>query len=278
MTEEQQEEVEEDMRIEDSRKHEILRKLYRVVYVPTPGNAIVKEVDLGIPDISQKKGIVQDAYDGLRTEGEIIERISPVVIKEKYLKGRDYTKIQQIYDSMMKTPGEVRFANKRAIDDGIKLGVKQGLFGLGEIQYENNESSKENPLCRYFKENITTIDENNIILIDRICESQMRHIENKEQISTSLSDGINYPNVVPNFSTATDNQTMNYDNSTLTEIMLNFDVPRGKISHMMGIMHLLQQKFETVNLQIRAEKGSMSEHDYQNKIKEALKQLGIDID
>ena len=46
----------------------------------------------------------------------------------------------------------------------------------------------------------------------------------------------------------------------------------------MGILNLLRQKFGSMHLAVRAQKGSISEDDYMNKIKEALKQIGVDID
>jgi hypothetical protein len=46
----------------------------------------------------------------------------------------------------------------------------------------------------------------------------------------------------------------------------------------MGIMNFLQSKFKNLKVKIDASEGSISEEDYQNKIKEALRQLGIDMD
>jgi hypothetical protein len=64
----------------------------------------------------------------------------------------------------------------------------------------------------------------------------------------------------------------------LKELELKFTVPRGKISQLMGVMHYLQSKFQSLEMQIRAKEGSMSEDEYSSKIKEALRQLGIEID
>jgi hypothetical protein len=45
-------------------------------------------------------------YERLRQEGEVLEKIAPLVIKEKYLKEKDHVKLRQIHDSMLKTPGK----------------------------------------------------------------------------------------------------------------------------------------------------------------------------
>ena len=57
---------------------------------------------------------------------------------------------------------------------------------------------------------------------------------------------------------------------------LEFVVPRGKVSQIMGVMNLLQSKYQSLRITIRATDGSMSQDDYINKIKESLRQLGID--
>jgi hypothetical protein len=268
LTQEQRRDVEEDLRGEEQRKRDSLRKLHRIILVPTQGTAITKEMDLGIPDVSERKSIIDEAYDGLKSEGEIIEKISPLVIKERYLKDRDYTKVQQIYDSMMKTPGAVRYAKRNTIEDSLIEGIKQGYFGSGEIQRSNNGEGKEMPFCRTFKEEISIIDPNSVILADRICEAQRKADKNDGLIvstPTEIGDqeGRRTLGVV--------------EVNVRQDVGLSFDVPRGKISHIMGIINLLQQKFESIHLEIKAQKGSISEDDYDSKIKEALRQMGIEI-
>jgi hypothetical protein len=94
----------------------------------------MKELDLGIPTYGERKGLDEQAYDELRREGEILEKISPLVLKEKYLRDNSFVKVHSMYDSMLKTPGERRPTGPNVIEESIKQGVKQGLFGLGEIQ------------------------------------------------------------------------------------------------------------------------------------------------
>ena len=43
----------------------------------------------------------------------------------------------------------------------------------------------------------------------------------------------------------------------------------------MGIMNLLQSKFENLEIEIMATDGSISDQDYEDKIMEAFRQLGI---
>jgi hypothetical protein len=43
----------------------------------------------------------------------------------------------------------------------------------------------------------------------------------------------------------------------------------------MGVMNYLQSKFETLDVEIKAKGGSLSEEEYSSKIREALRQLGV---
>ena len=46
----------------------------------------------------------------------------------------------------------------------------------------------------------------------------------------------------------------------------------------MGVMNLLQTKFETLQIERSARDGAISEQEYEDKIKEAFRQMGIDVD
>jgi hypothetical protein len=45
----------------------------------------------------------------------------------------------------------------------------------------------------------------------------------------------------------------------------------------MGVMNLLQSKFDNLEIELTANEGEISEQDYEDKIKEAFRQLGVDI-
>ena len=61
------------------------------------------------------------------------------------------------------------------------------------------------------------------------------------------------------------------------EIHLKFKVPKGKIANIMGVMNLLQMKFNSLELELTAKEGSISQQDFEDKIEEAFRQLGIKI-
>ena len=45
----------------------------------------------------------------------------------------------------------------------------------------------------------------------------------------------------------------------------------------MGVMNLLQMKFNSLELELTAKEGSISQQDFEDKIEEAFRQLGIKI-
>lgn len=64
----------------------------------------------------------------------------------------------------------------------------------------------------------------------------------------------------------------------MKEVSFGFDVPRHKISQVMGMMNYLESKFQSLHMTIIAKDGSLTEEDYANKIREALRQLGVDLE
>ena len=126
--------------------NDILRRYYRKVFVPTKEG--LKENDLGLPTYGETKKLDQAVYDKLRSDGEILEGIHPLAIRDGYLK-TDYVLTEQLYQSSVKTPGEARVIDQ-GWELGIRKGVEQGLFGLGELE-------DEKPVCRYFKKSPSSI-------------------------------------------------------------------------------------------------------------------------
>ena len=45
----------------------------------------------------------------------------------------------------------------------------------------------------------------------------------------------------------------------------------------MGIMNLLQSRFNRMEVTLSVEDGQLSEQDYEDKIKEAFRQMGVEI-
>jgi hypothetical protein len=269
LSDEQKKDVRNSVRREDDNLRDALRRLYRLVYVPSKDG--LTEVDIGIPTFGERKGIDEEVYEKLKIEQEVIERLSPLVIREKYLGNKEYVKTLQIYESMLRTPGERRTIGKEVLEEGFKQGVIQGMFGLGELEEE------EKPICRFFKEDprIISFEENEILVKDSLCSSQ-REAQTSPGISpipSAAPEGL-----VPTHTfipTTSASETAPAPN-VRSSVGLSFTVPIGKVAQIMGLMNYLQSKFKNLKLKINAEGGTISEDDYSNKVKEALRLLEIE--
>ena len=62
------------------------------------------------------------------------------------------------------------------------------------------------------------------------------------------------------------------------KVHLKFKVPKGKVAGLMGVMNYLQSKFRRLEVEIVAEDGKMTDQEYEDKIKEAFRQLGVEVE
>lgn len=269
LTPEQNREIKDNLKRLEGDLAEGLRRLYRQIYLPARSG--VKENDLGVPTSGYSGYIDHEVYERLRADGEILEKIAPLVIREKFLKDRDWVSTSQLYQSSLKTPGEARATSQNAWDTGIAEGVRSGLFGLGEIK-------EEKPVCRYFRtECSVAFTDNEILIKAEICQDQL--VAQKGQAGLA-SDGtpsgkvneVGAATVVPTAPaipppTAGQHQQLNF----------NFTVPKGKVASLMGVLNYLQSKYERMDLSLHLEKGQMTDQEYEDKVKEAFRQMGIDL-
>jgi hypothetical protein len=259
LTEEQRRDISNRVRRDNSEINDILKRCYRLVYVPAKDG--YKKVDLGVPTFGEEKRLDDYVYDRLREEEEILERLSPLVLKNRYLEEREYAKTRAIYDSMLRTPGEIRLASRKALEDCIVQGVRQGLFGLGEM--EDTGSIK----CNYFKEDAQiSFDDYEVILRSDLCLSTGTKGEQEPVGVGETATGSVEPE--PREESPRPEKQMN-------SVNFEFEIPKGKVSQILQMMNFLQNKFERVKISVSASEGSISKEDYENKIKETLRQIGV---
>lgn len=264
LSEEQRKEIKKELlKIEDGLK-ESMRRLYRTIAIPD--KAGVKTEDLGIPTFGEEKAIDHEVYEKLRSNGEILEKIAPLVIKEKYLTGRDYLPTKQLYQSSLRTAGEARPGSRSVLEQGILKGVQDGLFGIGVLEGDK-------PVCYYFKENATVAFTNNEILIcDRISIEQKKKDE-KPDIKASPKEQAHH------IDEGIKEGLKEYSGEGFREnLLFRFIVPTGKVADIMRVVSYLQGKFKTIEIELIAADGKISNQDIEDKVKEAFRQLGIEID
>lgn len=264
LSDDQKKEVKKELKKADEGLKDAMRRLYRIVIIP--GKEGLFDMDMGIPTYGEDKSIDVEVYEKLRSNGQILEKIAPLVLREKYLSNKEYVFTEQLYQSLFRTPGETRI-DKKVLELGINEGVRMGLFGLGEME-------NDKPICRYFKELPTLAFSGNEVMINEaLCREQWKKEELSEQYIT--------PQEIPEMPGTVFETTKKETDSkakTKNKVQLKFQVPKGKISNIMGVMNLLQNKFETLQIELIACDGNMSEQDYEDKIKEAFRQMGIELD
>lgn len=266
LTDEQKKEVKDELKKLEAPVKESIRRLYRLIAIPEKDG--FKENDLGIPTYGVNRSLDEELFEQLRMDGEILEKIAPIVLKEKYLSHRDYVFTEQLFQSSLKTPGEARPLNRRVLEHGLIEGVQMGLFGLGELH-------EHNPVCIYFKEHSTVSFFGNEILIrDSIC------IEQKKQPTESLESKPPYTPVSETSATVKvseeDKTAIKKSAEVRRQLRLKFQVPKGKVSSIMGMMNLLQSKFNIMEIELSVKDGEISNQDLENKINETFRQLNIE--
>ncbi len=260
LTESQKKEIKEKVRNLEAREYEELRKCYRHVFVAVKNK--FKEIDMGGP-IFGETFVDKEIFNRLRSEGEILEKISPVVIREKYLKEANFVGTKSLLESLWKTPGEMRLTSAEGFKEGIQEGVERGIFGLGYL-----EGGK--PVCEYFKNRVTPeISDNEIILAAELCRPDIE----SEVVPPKAAPIPGIPGVKE--STPTKPQTPIYK-----KLHLKVAVPHGRMSDISKIINFLNSKFPDcqVEVEIRAEGGEITVADYEDKIKETLTQADIEIE
>ena len=272
LSEEQRKDIKKAIKKAESELKESICRFYREVSVP--GKEKFKEIILGVPIFGEDISLDQKAYDCLRSDGEILEKVSPIFLKEKYLIDREYASIEQVYQTTLRTPGESRPINKKVFEDGIIHGVRLGEFGLGELK-------NDVPVCSYFKEEIPGMFVflgNEIIINQEICQKQK---EERDKIPPYPTEG---PGEKPTVDEGSNEEGKEILVTPPTEqharemVYLKFKIPKGRIYDILRTMNLLQSKFNTLEIELTAKDGSISEQDYENKIMETFRQLEIDVE
>ena len=271
LTEGQRKEVKNKLKSYKHKEYEELRKLYRKLYLPAKDG--YKDIDMGLPTFGESL-LDKEIYEYLKTQGEILEKIAPKVIKDKYMLNKDYIEIKKLYDAFLKTPGEIRLISEKGFIDSIKDGVKNGLFGFGYLK-------DDKPECKHINE-IPTVNlvDGEIIIKPDLCIKSIEEEEEKEQQI--------YPEerkeevLVIKEAEA---EIKEFEIEKYSKITLKLGVPIKEISTIRQISTIakivdyLKNKFNLckIEITIHASDGKISITDYEDKVKEALIQSDIEI-
>ena len=117
---EQRKEVQTELKKVEDGLANMLCRYYRTVFVLTSDG--LKPNDLGLPTYGMSKKLDEIVFGKLRSDGVILERLHPLVIKERYLTMNNSASTEQLYQSSSKTPGEARVLGRDAWEIGIREG------------------------------------------------------------------------------------------------------------------------------------------------------------
>ncbi|MCB2218983.1 MAG: DUF499 domain-containing protein [Bacteroidetes bacterium] len=251
-----------------------VRNAYRVVQIPDKTGFV--EFDIGIQTSSRTK-LDDEIYEHLISDKKILSKISPIALNTKYLTKNDYVEIDNIYRTSLSTVGEIRYASEIVLHNSIQEGVKEGIFGLGRLDGDK-------PVCKHFEVHIPElIYGDQIIIKGDICRKQIEENKPTVNIDEGGPRGEHSPDVKDG---GEDTSVEGEDKGEETEgtptetfkktVSLSFDLPHGKSSDIARMLNLLQHHYKSLKLDISASDGQMSEQDYENKIQETLRQLGIE--
>jgi hypothetical protein len=271
ITEEQRKRVFEEIKNSESSFKEHISGLYRRILCPSRDG--FKEIDLGIPTFGENISLDKKVFEKLKTEGDLLEKLSPLTFKEKYFKDKEYVETKNILESFFTTPGEIRITKDEVLKVSIKEGVKQGLFGIGVI--ENGI-----PKCRHFKEECSPeLVENEFIIRAELC-------------TTVAAEGISEAQSYGYETSAYEDKRFEIEEEEKEElqatgkpkyrhISLSLIVPpSGKFSDVFKMINYLKNIFAEVNvrIEISAKEGEIQKSDYEDKILEALHQADVKIE
>ncbi|GLI53725.1 ATP-binding protein [Thermodesulfovibrio yellowstonii] len=268
ITDEQRKEIKERLKQAEDNIRTLLRNLYRKIYVPSKEG--FKEIDLGICTYGKDRSIDREVYERLKTEGELVGSLAPKVLLDRYLQGQNYVGTKKIFEAFLKVPGEIRIPSDEVLKTAIKSGVREGLFGLGNLEGDKVR-------CVYFKEDCgVNFTDDEVLIKSELCEERGpgdSYGDIKIDKKTVIKDEPLLPQ--PPSPTPTPVQM-----DLFSAMKLEVRIPPGKFSNFIGTMRLIDSKFKNVAVKISIEAfdGNISKSDYEAKIKEAFRQSGIIIE
>jgi len=148
--------------------------------------------------------------------------------------------------------------------------LAQSHFVLGILWFVGHAGAG---LSMTYKNPAKNFAENEVLIKDAVCVAQ-RDRQLESTIGTQPIGTPPFPTTGEPFPTPIPEKKANVRD----QLDLRFPVPMGKVAQIMGMMNFLQSKFKELEIEIRAKNGSISEEEFANKIKEALRQLDISLE
>ena len=250
LSDEQQREVKKQLRQSGRSLNDAVCQDYRTLLIPTRDG--LRAEDLGLPAHGMNTRLDEKVYDMLHVKGEILSSIGPRNIAIRYLKDNDTVSTAQLYSSSLRTPGETRVLREAWIT-GIRQGVQQGLFGIGE------KMGGECIPRAFMQEAVeVALSDNEVIIQPSLCTQQL--VEPM-------------PPPVPPPSPPKPPPSPPKPPPSLP-IGIRFTLQQGKVRDVAQYLHALGTNLQ---LELRAPAGQISQDAYEELL-ENLRTLGIEVE
>lgn len=189
-------------------------------------------------------------------------------------------KTKQLIESGSRTPGEMIAINQQVWETSIAEGVRQGLFGLGELD------DREQPHCRFYREEVLpAFDDQEILIRSEICRDQKARVETVLVSSKmdNLSNQIAEPQggslglfptqpVQENIASESERKFQGAYN----QLRIRLNLPLGNASNLLSLLNFLHLKFDNLTITIQATQGKISEDEIESKVRETFSQMGVE--
>lgn len=265
---EQQNDIQSTLKREKENAKMKIGEAYRTVVVPEKDKFDL--LDLGVPTVGWGINLAEEVIEKLISEEIVADRMSPLILKEMYLEGKTHVQTKAIYENSLRTLGEDRFLNKTVLENTIIDGVEQGLFGLGEL-------SNDKIVIAYWKTKPTVgFGDQEILIHKSICERE--YAESKQEYISDAEPQVPFVAQEQSPQEQENVQEILSEQETLQEIQLPvINVKKGKVSDLLGLLRYLQHKFGKIEVIIHAKEGAITKEEFELKLKETLKQLGVEL-
>lgn len=262
LTDTQDKKVQDDLKKAENELNAALFRYYRTVLIPTKNG--FEEVNLTFGNITDLDTAV---YEKLRSESVILATYQAKRIKDEWLKDNESFFTETLYHMSTMKRGASRVANQNVWVEGIRSGVKEGLFGLGKSE------GGELHLLAFKKDPIeVSLSGNEVIIRDDICPGLLPPSNGEgpteEQEDVDDEDGGGKQEGKDDSDSSP---------SEHTKFSRKFSVRKDKIPGITKIIIMLGENFDNFHIELSASEGQMSEQQYE-KIEEAFEQLEIELD
>ena len=193
----------------------------------------------------------------------IRESITPEDILHDYLADNDAVSTSQPFRYDPQEANEPR-PLRSAWEMAIREGVQNGTFGLGD-------KTEGKFIVHAFRQEVQaiTLNDNEVLIRASVCSGLIVDPQpDLEPTGNSGGTGPSPPEPAP---------TPTADPPKKEAIGIRFTLPKGKMSDVARHIGRLQNSFESMQIELRASEGDISQEDYE-ELKEEFQDLGIEIE